>query len=208
MAKTRPEKKSETLEVRLPHSKKEAFKAACEAEGITASHAIRTFIDAYLKQSRRAKLKQIAEDITMKLMRHKLKTAGIFGAGLAGAVLLAASPSVADTDAFTLLDKNSDGVLTVEDIQSASGEMLTSLSDVDANGDGKITRSEFENVKMVSLKLKEGSVIDGKPASSLIMIPADGEVIDEAVLGEDFHWETEDGKTLNLKLETDTPPEE
>ena len=52
-AERRAEKKSETLEVRLPHSKKEAFKAACEEEGITASHAVRTFIDAYLKRSRR-----------------------------------------------------------------------------------------------------------------------------------------------------------
>lgn len=98
MAKTRTEKKSETLEVRLPHSKKEAFKAACEAEGITASHAVRTFIDAYLKQSRRVKLKRIAEDITMRLMKHKLKTAGMIGAGLVGATMLATSPSVADTN--------------------------------------------------------------------------------------------------------------
>ena len=30
MSDKRPEKKSETLEVRLPHSKKEAFMEACE----------------------------------------------------------------------------------------------------------------------------------------------------------------------------------
>ena len=73
MPDKRKEKKSETLEVRLPHSKKEAFMKACEREGITASHAMRTFIDAYLKQSRRVKLKQISQEITMKLFNTRSK---------------------------------------------------------------------------------------------------------------------------------------
>lgn len=92
----RAEKKSETLEVRLPHSKKEAFKAACEEEGITASHAVRTFIDAYLKKSRRVKLKRIAEDITMKLFRNPVKTAGIAGTGVIAAIMFTATTSVAE----------------------------------------------------------------------------------------------------------------
>ncbi len=95
----RREKKSDTLEVRLPHSKKEAFKAACEAEGITASHAVRSFIDAYLKRSRRMQLKRITKDISMTLINNPIKTTGglaAAGASIAAIVSLAALPSAAD----------------------------------------------------------------------------------------------------------------
>ncbi len=100
MAKTRREKKSETLEVRMPHSKKQAFKAACEAEGITVSHAVRSFIDAYLKRSRRMKLKQITKEISMTLIRNPLKTTGGLGAVILASLAvftLTATPGMADT---------------------------------------------------------------------------------------------------------------
>ena len=99
MTKTRKEKKSETLEVRLPHSKKEAFRKACEDEGITVSHAIRTFVDAYLRRSRRMKLKRIAKDLSMTLIQNPLKTTGglaATGAALATATIMAL-PSAADS---------------------------------------------------------------------------------------------------------------
>ncbi len=102
MKKPRPEKKTEMIEVRLPHSKKVAFKEACEEEGITVSHAVRTFVDAYLQRSRRMKAKRIAKDISMTLIRNPIKTAsGIGGtlAGIAAMVALTASPSFADRDA-------------------------------------------------------------------------------------------------------------
>ncbi|MCF6329310.1 MAG: energy transducer TonB [Henriciella sp.] len=99
MAKTRREKKSETLEVRMPHSKKQAFKAACEAEGITVSHAVRSFIDAYLKRSRRMKLKQITQEISMTLIRNPLKTTGGLGAVILASLAvftMTATPGMAD----------------------------------------------------------------------------------------------------------------
>lgn len=74
MEKKRPEKKSETLEIRLSHSKKTAFQKACENEGITASQAVRTFIDVYLKRARRMTLQRIAEDISMTLIKNPLKS--------------------------------------------------------------------------------------------------------------------------------------
>ncbi|MEL6857315.1 MAG: energy transducer TonB [Pseudomonadota bacterium] len=101
MGKSRPEKKTEMIEVRLPHSKKEAFKKACEAEGITVSHAVRTFVDAYLRRSRRAKAQRIAKDISMTLIRNPIKTTGGFSGAialLASAVALSAAPSFADRD--------------------------------------------------------------------------------------------------------------
>lgn len=98
--KTR-EKKSDTLEVRLPHSKKEAFKAACDEEGITASHAVRTFVDAYIRQSRRVKLKTITQDLTMTMINNPIKTTGglaATGAAIAALFSLFALPSAADTN--------------------------------------------------------------------------------------------------------------
>ena len=101
MKKARPEKKTEMIEVRLPHSKKKAFKQACEEEGITVSHAVRTFIDAYVRRSRRMKAKRIAKDISMTLIRNPIKTTGGIGgaiAAVAAAVTLTATPSFADRD--------------------------------------------------------------------------------------------------------------
>lgn len=95
----RREKKSETLEVRLPHAKKKAFQQACADEGITASHAVRTFIDSYLKRSRRMKLKRIAKDMSMTLIRNPIKSSGGIGAVVAATVAgvtLTAGPSIAE----------------------------------------------------------------------------------------------------------------
>ncbi len=94
----RPEKKSETLEVRIPHSKKEAFKAACERDGITASHAMRSFIDAYLKRSERVKLQQIIQDTTMTLIKNPVKTTGGLLALTFGTFAFLAGPSTAELD--------------------------------------------------------------------------------------------------------------
>nr|WP_070960537.1 energy transducer TonB [Hyphomonas sp. Mor2] len=99
MATERPEKKTEMIEVRLPHSKKEAFKRACEEEGITVSHAVRTFIDAYLRRARRERAKRIAKDISMTLIRNPIKTTGGVGTALAatiGGLALLSAPSHAD----------------------------------------------------------------------------------------------------------------
>ena len=96
---TRSEKKSETLEVRLPHSKKKAFQEACAEEGITASHAVRTFIDAYLKRSRRVKLKRLTQEISMTLIRNPIKSTGSVGviaAAFIAAITLTTAPSTAD----------------------------------------------------------------------------------------------------------------
>ena len=98
MSDKRPEKKSETLEVRLPHSKKEAFKEACERDGITASHAMRSFIDAYLKRSHRVQLKQIIQDTTMTLIKNPAKTTGGLVALTAATIAFLTSPSVAELD--------------------------------------------------------------------------------------------------------------
>ena len=91
---SRPVKKSSNLEIRLTHAKKEAFMAACVENDVSASHVLRTFIDAYLQQSRQVKLKRIAKDIAMTFIHNPVKTTlgigSMFCGGIVAAGLLAA----------------------------------------------------------------------------------------------------------------------
>ncbi len=101
MRPTRPEKKSETLEIRLGHAAKTAFMARCRAEGRTASDAVRAYIEAGTTGPRR---------------RTRIGALQALAAAIAGlAIGAAAAPSVAQSvgDAsFERLDRNGDGVLT------------------------------------------------------------------------------------------------
>ncbi len=106
-------KKSETLEIRLPHQTKTAFMARCQTEGRTASEAVRRFIDGELVEAapRRPRVG----------LWHALAAAA---AGLAiGAV---AAPSLAQTAhaqenpraAFDRLDRNHDGVVSYAEFRA------------------------------------------------------------------------------------------
>lgn len=103
----RPPKKTETVEVRLPHAAKVAFMARCRAEGRTASDAIRDFIEAET------------------LGRRQTLSAGwkaLLAAVLAGLALGAAAPSLArglasDRVDFEQLDRNGDGVLSFQEFR-------------------------------------------------------------------------------------------
>ena len=204
----RAEKKSETLEVRLPHSKKEAFKAACEEEGITASHAVRTFIDAYLKRSRRVKLKRIAEDITMKLFRNPIKAAGIAGTGIIAAILFSASPSVAEDDPFAYLDQNGDGFISAEDSEfvaemfSDRGGSGINLKSADTNGDNRLNREEFSSLNTVLANVDTPVQIEGGSDVETIFLiaPQTGGPSDLGVSTEALQEALESG---NIEFSTD-----
>lgn len=104
-------KKSETVEVRLPLAAKTAFMARCRAQGLTASEAIRGFIDAELVQRRGARH---AAAFWRQLLVAAV--AGLaLGAVAAPALALALSPSRAD---FDRLDQNRDGVVTFEEFRA------------------------------------------------------------------------------------------
>jgi hypothetical protein len=102
------EKKSETLEVRLPHGLKTRFMARCRTEGVTASEAVRGFIES------RARLRPA------RLRAWRVVVAGVL-AGLAlGAV---AAPSIAEVVApgratFERLDVDGDGALSFEEFRA------------------------------------------------------------------------------------------
>lgn len=108
MTAPKPPKKSETLEVRLPHSTKTAFMARCRSDGQTASEAVRGYIETeLLAGSRRGRLRL-------------WQTVAAAVAGLAlGAVAAPSLARTASTDqaAFHQLDRDHDGVLTLAEFQ-------------------------------------------------------------------------------------------
>ena len=112
MDRDKPLKKSETVEIRLPHATKTAFMARCRAEGRTASDAIRRFIDAELSQNS-------ATRRAPRLGWRPLLAAAVAGLAL-GAV---AAPSLAQSSppsraAFDRMDRNHDGVVSFDEYRS------------------------------------------------------------------------------------------
>lgn len=106
-----PAKKSDKLEVRLPHATKQAFLQRCQAEGRSASGAVRGFIDAYL-----------ARPLTQKelpmYVRPTLALAAATAALVIGVVTLTATPSRAASALeirFNDLDLNKDGKITPDE---------------------------------------------------------------------------------------------
>ncbi|MAP95716.1 MAG: hypothetical protein CMK07_12270 [Ponticaulis sp.] len=143
----RDEKKSETLEVRLPYSQKIAFMDACKEEGITASEALRAGIDEFLEtRSRQSQHSHAMKDV-VTLMTRKKKTVGSLLALSLSAVAFTALPSAAADELFVQFDKNKDGVLTAGEISKNDGKVFDVL---DKNGDGEISPDEFKREGQVS----------------------------------------------------------
>lgn len=112
MHRHRPLKKSETVEIRLPHATKTAFMNQCRAEGRTASDAIRRFIESELDRS-------VAARFSIGAGWRQLLAAAVAGLAL-GAV---AAPSLAqsmapDRAAFARLDRNHDGLVSFEEFRA------------------------------------------------------------------------------------------
>lgn len=115
--KKRKEKKSETLQVRLPFGMKSRFLDVCHRSGTTASDVLRSAISKYLEQEERPCLETETRNSAMIIdfaKRRKRILAGGVGAVTLAAIV--ALPSAAGPDmkaAFGRLDKNGDGKLTI-----------------------------------------------------------------------------------------------
>lgn len=166
---THKEKKSETLEVRLPHTQKKAFMAACRQEGTTASDAVRSFVTEYVAEHERTfkttPLRGPLKEMSMTIKSHPKKAASA-AFGLVGAALMfGATPSMADDDVFAALDKNGDKALTLDELPEGGDKSGASalLSAMDANQDGKISKKEFSPKAKVISVLNEGDTeVDGE----------------------------------------------
>ena len=100
-------KKSEFLELRLPHPTKQAFMDRCRADGRSASETVRGFIDGYVAgPSKRPP--------SARATRMATAAAALLACGLA------AAPSFARTTAsgdFTRLDRDHDGRVSLTEFQ-------------------------------------------------------------------------------------------
>ena len=109
----RPVKKSESLEIRIPHATKAAFMTRCRAEGASASETLRGFIEAHLQDER------------ARPSRRNRHTAVRVAAGLTAALGLAATalPSLArplERAQFEALDADGDGGLDAEELSAGA----------------------------------------------------------------------------------------
>lgn len=147
----RDEKKSESLEVRLPYSQKIAFMEACKEEGITASEALRAGIDEFLatREGQSQQSSQFKDVVTLMKANPKKTVSSLIALSI-GSALFATMPSAAQDELFAQYDKNKDGVLTVGEISENDGKVFDVL---DKNKDGQITADEFQREAEVSQTL-------------------------------------------------------
>jgi Ca2+-binding EF-hand superfamily protein len=110
MSKPRPPKKTETLEVRVPHAVKRDFMARARSKGRTASAVLREFIDGYLagETEERPMLKRLAKPAA---------ATAVIGTVLAAHLMLPTAAAAAPDfkSVFVQLDKNKDGRLTPDE---------------------------------------------------------------------------------------------
>lgn len=122
---TRPPKKSETLEIRIPYESKQAFMARCQDEGVSASEALRGFIEA-----------QVAPPPALAPARprySRLKVALAAAAALAvGATALPSLAGQVDRNGFERFDLDHDGVVT-----------LAEFARLDRDHDGAVSLDEL-----------------------------------------------------------------
>jgi len=107
----RPPKKSETIEVRVPHEVKDALMRKARAEGRSASEVIRSSIDTYLADRSR-------EKPTMLIRMWKPIAAGSAGMLTVLWLALAPAPLAAGSNlkaAFDKLDANHDQVISLDE---------------------------------------------------------------------------------------------
>ncbi|MCR9224112.1 MAG: hypothetical protein NXH70_08585 [Hyphomonas sp.] len=140
--KRRKEKKSESLDIRLPFEQKREFMEATRKRGETASNALRGFIANYIEEARLAEQPNPVQEITMTLARHRFKTIATAAGAALGVFSVTALPSAADSTAFEALDKNNDGMITEGEI--LPGEDADIIAKLDTDGSGGVSREELE----------------------------------------------------------------
>ncbi|MEM7458277.1 MAG: EF-hand domain-containing protein [Pseudomonadota bacterium] len=138
----RREKKSESLDIRLPYQQKQDFMAATKQRGETASQALRHFISTYIEEARLEDQPNKVQEITMTLARHRLKSIATAAGAAIGVFSVTALPSAADSTAFDALDKNNDGLITEGEI--APGHDADIIAKLDTDGSGGVSREELE----------------------------------------------------------------
>ncbi|NYT39639.1 EF-hand domain-containing protein [Sphingomonas sp. R-74633] len=101
----RAPKKSDTIEVRLPHAVKRAFMEHCRAEGRTASDVVRGFVEARLADG--------PPEPPAPRLRLAVAAAMCGALGMAMPAAVASAPDLRPS--FAMADRNHDGLLTPDE---------------------------------------------------------------------------------------------
>lgn len=106
----KPPKKSETIEVRLPHAIKTAFMARCRDDGRTVSEAVRAFMEGEITGGGRT---------VRNRGWHALAAlaAGLARGAFAVPSLAQSQPEPGSRAAFQRLDQNHDGVVSFDEFR-------------------------------------------------------------------------------------------
>ncbi len=170
MNSARPEKKSETIEVRVSYSEKLAFMEACKQAGTTASHAIRGYIGDFLGPER-AMQKRSQILIAMALLVLSVVAAAAF-------VWTNSGPQAATTGTRVVqyFDKDGDGVITLAD--SAGNNATTEdtirwlMATVDTNADSRITPKEISHLANITFELRGNPSAENRAGiEKLLVVP-------------------------------------
>jgi hypothetical protein len=103
----RTPKKSDTIEVRLPHAVKRAFMERCRAEGRTASDVVRGFVEARVAG-------EPSRPIVLRRWLRPAAAAAMLGSlGLVMPSAVTAAPDLRPS--FAMIDRNHDGLLTPDE---------------------------------------------------------------------------------------------
>lgn len=136
------EKKSERLDIRVSHEKKQAFTKACENQGDTPSNAVRRFITAYTRRATHDDFGAIIRTIPWRRTAAALVT--IIALGYGGLsfrqYISQAKTTRLTTEVFNIYDENKNGLIELGEIAPNDFHLHRVL-----NIDGKdgISRDEF-----------------------------------------------------------------
>ena len=161
----RKEKKSESLDIRLPYEQKRDFMEATRQKGETASLALRRYIAAYIDEARLADQPNTVQEITMTLARHRFKTLATAAGAALSVFSITALPSAADSTAFEKLDKNSDGLITEGEI--IPGHDADIIAKLDTDGSGGVSQAELDAAGDHIVIRSSSSSQDGEDGSSV-----------------------------------------
>ena len=128
MTRKKPPKKTDSLEVRLPHAVKQAFMARARSRGRSASSLVREFIDSYLagtdpRTENRKMLRRIATPAALT---------SLVAAAIALHMPTAASAAPDLKALFDRFDRDGNGQLSAEEfVVRDGGSILAMLHDID-----------------------------------------------------------------------------
>lgn len=174
-AKNKPlEKKSETIEVRVSYSEKQAFMDACKETGTTASAAIRTHISAAVDPA-----------IMREKRRNQLALLTLIFALAASALYFATKPAPLQplsnsAQVMSYFDRDQDGLISLDDIANLNPTeqkpMRWLIEQSDSNNDGAMSLEEFEGLTKILIDFKATpngghSQAGAGPAQKIIVMP-------------------------------------